>query len=55
MLLQIANFAYNNIKNTSTGFLSFELNYDYYSYILFEKITHFNTLFRIVKKLSVEL
>ena len=30
-LLLIAEFAYNNTKNASTGYMPFELNYGYYS------------------------
>ena len=30
-LLPMAELAYNNAKNASTGHMSFELNYGYYS------------------------
>ena len=36
-LLLIAEFAYNNAKNASTGHTLFELNYGYYLYICYEK------------------
>ena len=36
-LLPIAEFAYNNAKNLSTGHKSFELNYGYHPCILFEE------------------
>ena len=33
----MADFAYNNAKNTSTGHTSFELNCDYYSWMSYEE------------------
>lgn len=36
-LLPIAEFAYNNAKNTSTGHMLFKLNYDYHLHVSFQK------------------
>ena len=36
-LLPMAEFAYNNAKNASTGFTSFELNYGYYPRVFYEE------------------
>ena len=36
-LLLIAEFAYNNAKNTSTGHTLFKLNCDYHSRVYFEE------------------
>ncbi len=36
-LLPIAEFAYNNAKNASTGHISFELNCDYYPRVSFKE------------------
>ena len=33
----MAEFAYNNTKNISTSHTRFELNYGYYSYVLFKE------------------
>ena len=33
----MTKFAYNNIKNTSTGYILFELNYGYHFKILLEE------------------
>ncbi len=33
----MAEFAYNNAKNTSTGHILFELNYDYHPRVSFEE------------------
>ena len=38
-LLPIAKFTYNNVKNTSIGRRTFELNYDYYLHVFFEEDT----------------
>ena len=37
MLLPMAEFAYNNSKNASTGHTPFELNYGYYPRMLYEE------------------
>ena len=36
-LLPMAEFAYNNTKNTKTGYTPFELNFGYYFCIFFEE------------------
>ena len=36
-LLLIAEFAYNNVKNVSTGHMPFKLNYVYYPCMSYEK------------------
>ena len=36
-LLPLAEFAYNNAKNASTGHTSFELNYDYHPRVFFKQ------------------
>ena len=33
----MAEFAYNNVKNASTGFMPFELNYGYHSRVSYKK------------------
>ena len=37
----MAEFAYNNVKNLSTGYRFFKLNYDYHFCIFFEKVPIF--------------
>lgn len=37
----MAKFKYNNTKKVSTNETILELNYDYHSYILFEKMSIF--------------
>ena len=39
--LQIAEFAYNNAKNASTGHIPFKLNYDYHSQMLYKEDVNF--------------
>ena len=39
--LLMAKFAYNNVKNTNTGYTLFELNYGYYLCISYKKISIF--------------
>ena len=54
-LLLMAKFAYNNIKNASTGHILFELNYDYYPCVSFKNKygAHFRS--SLAKKLATEL
>ena len=33
----MAKFAYNNVKNASTGFTSFELNYRYHLWVSYKE------------------
>lgn len=51
----MAKFIYNNTKNASTGHISFELNYNYHSYILFEKDANPCFKSKLVDKLSIKL
>ena len=54
-LLPMAEFAYNNFKNASTGHISFELNYSYYSCIFFEDKCNTRSRFSSAKGLAIEL
>ena len=54
-LLTIAEFAYNNAKNASTGHTSFELNYGYHPYVSFEEDIDPCYQSKTVDKLSTEL
>lgn len=51
----MAQFAYNNAKYTSTSYNRFELNYKYYSQILFEDKTNPQFKSRSANKLIKEL
>ena len=37
MLLPMAEFAYKNAKNASTGYTPFELNYDYHPHLSYKE------------------
>ena len=54
-LLLIAEFAYNNAKNASTGYTSFELNYGYYLCVSYEEDLDPRLKSRTVEELSSEL
>ena len=54
-LLPMAEFTYNNTKNSSTGFISFELNYGYHPRISFDKDTNFRSQSRSADKVSAKL
>ena len=54
-LLPMAEFAYNNAKNTSTGYTLFKLNYGYQPCISFEKDTNPHSQSKTSDKLSTEL
>lgn len=54
-LLLIVEFANNNIKNASTGFMPFKFNFNYYSYILFKKDVDFYSKSRSANKLLSEI
>lgn len=43
----MADFAYNNAKNTNTDYTSFVFNYDYQLYIFFEDKTDSYLIFRL--------
>ena len=54
-LLPIAEFAYNNAKNASTGFTPFEFNYKYHPRISYKEDLDLRSKSRIVEKLFFEL
>ena len=51
----MAEFAYNNAKNTSTGHTPFELNYGYYPQILYKEKVNPRFQSKLADKLSTEL
>ena len=51
----MAEFAYNNAKNANTDHTSFELNYDYYSWMLYEEKVNPNSQSKSADKLSEKL
>ena len=53
-LLPMAEFAYNNAKNASTGHTSFELNCDYHPHISFEENINPCSQSKTADKLSAE-
>ena len=54
-LLPMAEFAYNNARNASTGHTSFELNYGYYPWVSYKEDVDFRSQFKSADKLSAEL
>ena len=54
-LLPMAEFAYNNAKNASTGHMPFELNCDYHSRVFFKKDSDPCSQSKIANELSAEL
>ena len=54
-LLSIAEFAYNNAKNTTTGYTLFELNCGYYSCVSYQKSLDPRSYFQTAEELSSEL
>ncbi len=54
-LLPIAEYAYNNAKNASTGPTSFELNCDYHSRVAFKESVDTHSRSRFANKLVKEL
>ncbi len=54
-LLPIAEFAYNNAKNTKTGHISFKLNCRFYPQVLFEKDVTFYSRSYSADKLADKL
>ena len=54
MLLLITKFVYNNIKNTSTKYISLEFNYKYYLYAFYKDNIHPQFKFKSVDKLAIE-
>ncbi len=51
----MADFAYNNIKNASTGHISFELNCGYHPRVSFEEDIDSHLRSRSANKLAKEL
>ena len=51
----MAEFAYNNAKNLSTGHTPFELNYSYHPCVSFEKVTNSRFQSESADELSAEL
>lgn len=51
----MVKFAYNNFKITSTGYIPFELNYDYYLRVLFEDEYNTYSRFFLVNKIAIKL
>ena len=51
----MAEFAYNNAKNASTGHTSFKLNYGYYPKVFFKEDVDFCSKSRFVNKLVQKL
>lgn len=51
----MAEFAYNNAKNPTTGHTLFELNYGYYLCVSFEEDTNPRFRFKSADELSVKL
>lgn len=54
-LLPMAKFAYNNIKNTSTIYTPFELNYNHHLCVFFENKADSCLRFRFTNKQAKEL
>ena len=54
-LLPMAEFAYNNTKNASTGYTPFELNYDYHLRVFFKEDTNLCSKSKSVDELLSEL
>ncbi len=48
----MAEFAYNNAKNTSTNYILFELYYDYYPKVFFKEDVDFCLRSRSANKLA---
>ena len=54
-LLPMAEFAYNNAENASTGLMPFELNCGYYSRMSYEEDVDFRSQSKLADELSAEL
>lgn len=48
-------FGYNNAKNTSTKYISFEHNYKYYLYVSYKKNANFYSKSKVDDKLIKKL
>ncbi len=51
----MAEFAYNNIKNISTGHIPFKLNYGYYPRVFFEEDVDLRSKSRSANELAEKL
>ena len=51
----MAEFAYNNAKNVSTGYTLFELNCGYHLYLCYEEDINPRSKFKSADELSIEL
>lgn len=51
----MTKFTYNNAKNASIDYMSFELNYDYYSHMIFEEDIDFCSVSKTANKLTAKL
>ncbi len=51
----MAEFTYNNVKNTSTGYTSFELNYGYYPCASYKEDVDSCSQLKSAGKLATEL
>ena len=51
----MAEFAYNNAKNTSTGYTPFELNCDFHPQVSYKKNVNPCSKLKVANKLAVKL
>ena len=51
----MAKVIYNNIKNTSTRYLLYKLNYRYYLYIFYKNNINFYSKSKLVNKLAINI
>ena len=51
----MANFIYNNAKNASTNYMSFELNYGYYPQVFFKDNINSCSKFHFANELAKKL
>lgn len=49
----MAKFAYNNVKNINISYILFELNYNYYFYMLYKKNVELYFKSKSKNKLSI--
>lgn len=54
-LFLMAEFVYNNVKNASTSYMLFKLNYKYYIRILYKKNLNPRSKFKAVDKIAGKL
>ena len=51
----MAEFAYNNAKNASTGHTPFEFNYKYYPWVFYKEVLDSHSKSKTIEELSFEL